>query len=255
MSIRCVIVDDEQPARSRLSKLVARHDDLECVGEASNADEAVALLDEVKPDLCFLDVQMPSGSGFDVLERVDEPPCVIFTTAYDQYAVQAFDVDSVDYLLKPFSRKRFDEAVERARRVIGGSPGTTDRDSVRDLLAEVKQRLGDRPSTARIPAKRGSKIVLLDPTEVLWFEAEETLIFARGSGGRFLVERTLTELEDELDESFFRSHRRFLVNLGQIAEIQPRDAGTYTIVMRDEAGSQAPLSRRQARKLREILQW
>ena len=118
MTYRCVIVDDEKPARQRLRSLLSTHDDFEIVGEARNADSAVALIDELAPDLCFLDVQMPEGNGFEVLRRVRKIPGVIFTTAFDQYAVQAFEVRSFDYLLKPFSRTRFAEALDRAATMV-----------------------------------------------------------------------------------------------------------------------------------------
>ena len=119
MSYRCVVVDDEKPARERVKRLLAAHGDFELVGEAANAAEAVRVIDEHHPDLCFLDVQMPEGDGFDVLREVERIPNVIFTTAFDQYAVRAFEVNSLDYLLKPFSKKRFGEALERARIALG----------------------------------------------------------------------------------------------------------------------------------------
>ena len=115
MKLRCVVIDDERPARKKLERLIARHDDLELVGQAGDADAAVALIDAEKPDLCLLDVRMPEGDGFEVLQRISHRPHVVFTTAYDDYAVQAFEVNSVDYLLKPFGAQRFDEAVSRVR--------------------------------------------------------------------------------------------------------------------------------------------
>ncbi|HKQ98693.1 MAG TPA: response regulator, partial [Candidatus Polarisedimenticolia bacterium] len=119
MSVRAVIVDDEKPARDRLRRLLGEHPDINLVGEAADAAAAAALIDRERPDLCFLDVQMPEGDGFEVLRRIKHRPRVIFTTAYDRYAVPAFEVSSLDYLLKPFSRERFAAAIEKARAAIG----------------------------------------------------------------------------------------------------------------------------------------
>jgi len=257
MKLRCVVIDDERPAREKLKRMLEGVPDVEVVGEAANADEAVRLIDAERPDLCFLDVQMPAGDGFDVLRRVRELPNVIFTTAYDRYAVQAFDVRSLDYLLKPFGKARLAQALDRARAALAGNDKTAER--LAALLQEL--RSGEAPQASRpgppqrISARKGAKILLLEPADVVWFEAEDTLVFARTDGGRFLVERTLSDLESLLAASFFRAHRRFLVNLGRIAEILPADAGTYRIVMRDRDQGIVPLSRRQARKLRELIPW
>jgi len=258
MAFRCVIVDDERPARERLKRLLAAHHDFEIVGEAADAAAAVELLDTTRPDLCFLDVRMPEGDGFRVLERANHVPGVIFTTAFDEYAVRAFEVHSLDYLLKPFSRRRFVEALDRARSSLAGNKGSDPR--VVHLLERLRQDLTGGAATKssgldRISARRGTKIVLLAPSEVLFFEAEETLVFARTAEGRFLVERTLADLAESLSPGFFRAHRRYLVQLARIAEIVPGDAGTYGIVLRDADCGRVPLSRRQARKLKEIFQW
>lgn len=254
MRYRCVVIDDEQPARQRIKRLLAAHKDFELVGEAADADAAVALIDETAPELCFLDVQMPEGSGFDVLKRVRQVPHVVFVTAFDQYAVAAFEVSSVDYLLKPVSRQRFARAIERARERIGDAGSARD---VLDELDDLRRSLGGgdggAPRPDRITVRRGSGIVLLDPDQIIWFEADDTLVFARTDDGRFLVEQTLAELEAQFDRQFFRAHRSYLVNLARITEIQPADGGTYTIVC--AGAGKVPLSRRQARQLREIFPW
>ena len=252
MSRRCVVIDDEKPARDRVKRLLAAHPDFEIVGEAADAEAAVRLIDETTPDLCFLDVQMPEGTGFDVLDRVTHVPCVIFVTAYDRYAVPAFEVRSIDYLLKPVARERFAEALHRARERIDAGPARRILDELDDLRRSVGGgTAASRPD--RVSVRRGSKVLLLDPDEIVWFEAEDTLVFARTAAGRFLVDRTLSDLEGQLDGRFFRAHRSCLVNLGRIAEIRPADAGAWTIVC-PGAGT-VPLSRRQARRLREIFPW
>jgi len=254
MSYRCVIVDDEKPARDRVRRLLDGERDFEVVGEAGDADSAAKTIAATEPDLVFLDVQMPEGDGFDVLRRLAAAsglPRVIFTTAYDQYAVRAFEVGSLDYLLKPFTRARFAEALGRAREALGRGEDASER------LLRVLERLdaGVTADAGRITARKGARIVVLDAAEVLWFEAEETLVFARTAEARFLVERTLSDLETAMGAGYFRAHRRYLVNLGRVREILPGDAGTYRIVVDGAGDDEVPLSRRQARRLREILPW
>ncbi len=254
MSRRCVVIDDEKPARDRIKRLLAAHPDFELAGEAADAEAAVRLIDETTPDLCFLDVQMPEGTGFDVLERVSHVPHVIFVTAYDRYAVPAFEVRSIDYLLKPVARERFAEALERARdRIDAAGPARRVLDELDALRRTVGGGAVAPPRPDRISVRRSPGILLLDPDEIVWFEAEDTLVFARTPAGRFLVDRTLSDLEEQLEGRFFRAHRGCLVNLARIAEIRPADAGAYTIVC-PGAGTVA-LSRRQARRLREIFPW
>jgi two-component system LytT family response regulator len=255
MSYRCVVVDDEKPARDRIKRLLAADPDFELAGEAGDADAAVRLIDEVAPDLCFLDVQMPEGSGFDVLTRVRHVPHVIFVTAFDTYAVAAFEVSSVDYVLKPVGRQRFAQALARAKDRLADA-GSTRR--VLDELDELRRSIGREadgtpPRPDRVSVRRGSTIMLLDPDDIVWFEAEDTLVFARTATGRFLVEETLSELERQFTSRFFRAHRSYLVNLARIAEIRTVDGGAYT--MECPGAGAVPLSRRQARKLREIFPW
>jgi DNA-binding LytR/AlgR family response regulator len=261
MSFRIVIVDDEKPARDRLRRLLGEHPEFIIVGEAADADSAVELIDRERPDLCFLDVRMPEGDGFEVLDRVRRQPRVIFTTAYDRYAVPAFEVNSIDYLLKPFDRERFGAALDRARQALrAGQSGSGE---IVELLREIRAGLprqeeagvsGGQPPV-RIPARRAHRVVLLDPAEIFWFEAEETVVFALTAAARLLVERTLGDLETQLSPAFFRAHRRYLVNVSCIGEILPGEGGSYRMVMRDPDKSVIPLSRRQARHLREIIPW
>ena len=263
MSLRIAIVDDEKPARDRLKRLLAGIPDVEIVGEASDVASAIRLLDTTLPDLCLLDVQMPGGDGFDVLKASTHTPRVVFTTAFDHYAVRAFEVKSLDYLLKPVHKDRLREAVERARQAAGsGSPQPSE---MLRLLEEIRAGLpaasaeapGPRAPAAplRIPAKRGAKILLLDPSDVIWFESDDELVYARTAEGRAMVDRPLGELEEVLAASFFRIHRSYLVNLSRVGAIVPEDGGTYRVVMRDETHTPLPLSRRQAQKLREIIPW
>jgi len=266
--IRAVIVEDEKPARDRLRRLLSEHADIAIEGEATDAAAAIALIDRLRPDLCFLDVQMPEGDGFEVLRRIRHRPRIIFTTAYDRYAVPAFEVNSLDYLLKPFSRERFAAALDRVRAALGAGAAPAPSEILR-LLEEIRAGIpvAAGPAAAthadpaaggaplRIPVRRANKIVLLDPAEIVWFEAEETVVFARTAAARLLVERTLNELEEQLGRGFFRAHRSCLVNVAHIAEILPGEGGAGRIVMKDAARTVLPLSRRQARQLRAIIPW
>lgn len=252
--IRVVIVEDEKPARDRLRRLLQEHADCIVVGEAADAQSAAALIDRERPDLAFLDVEMPEGDGFEVLRRVRHAPRVIFTTAFDRYAVPAFEVNSLDYLLKPFSRERFSAALERARQALQTGPGPAPAEIVK-LIEEIRRAAPASSGPLRIPVRRASKIVLLDPNDILWFEAEETIVFARTADARLLVERPLNDLETLLEPDFFRIHRSYLVNVSQIAEIQPEEGGTARVVMKDPGHTALPLSRRQARLLRDRIPW
>jgi len=250
--LRIAIVDDEKPARDRLKRLLAAMPEAELAGEAGDVASAVELLDREKPDLCLLDVQIPGGDGFDVLRLATHVPQVVFTTAFDHYAVRAFEVKSLDYLLKPVHQERLHDAVRRAQQV--ADRGTPDSGAMLLLLEELRAH---RPAATplRIPAKRAARILLLDPAEVVWFESEGELVHARTSEGRALVERPLAELEVLLAGSFFRIHRSYLVNLSKVGAIVPEEGGTYRAVMKDDAHTALPLSRRQAQKLREIIPW
>lgn len=252
MKLRVVLVDDEKPARDRLKRLLAAMQDVELVGEAGDVASAVALLDREKPDLCLLDVQIPGGDGFDVLRQATHIPHVVFTTAFDHYAVRAFEVKSLDYLLKPVHKERLEDAVHRAQQA--SDRGGAESDTMLRLLEEIRAQ---RPAATplRIPAKRGAKILLLDPAEVIWFESEGELVHARAPDGRALVERPLSELEELLTGSFFRIHRSYLVNLSKVGAIVPEEGGTYRVVMKDDTHTPLPLSRRQAQKLRELIPW
>ena len=232
MNLRVAIVDDEKPARDRLRRLLAGIPDVTIAGEAGDVEGAIALLDRERPDLVLLDVRMPGGNGFDVLARAAYLPQVVFTTAFDHYAVRAFEVKSLDYLLKPVPRDRLEDAVARARRASEREGPGPSAEMMR-LLEEIRAGMpaataelpASRPSATplRIPAKRGSKILILDPADVVWFESEGELVHARTSDGRALVERPLGDLEDLLSGEFFRVHRSYLVNLSKVGAIVPAD--------------------------------
>jgi DNA-binding LytR/AlgR family response regulator len=247
--IRVVVVDDEELARARIRGLLKAFDDLECVGEAENGLEAVERIRELGPDLVFLDIQMPGMDGFEVLAALDDVPLVIFATAYDEYALKAFEVNSIDYLLKPIEKERLASAVERARELLAGG---------RELGREIERIAGLVRSRGveRLPVQKGRKIVLVDHADIVWIEASEGLVFVHTADQRLLANTTMAELEARLDPaSFFRTHRSSIVNLNHVVEIVPWFGGKYKIVVDDAARSELVLSRARAKALRAIFPW
>jgi DNA-binding LytR/AlgR family response regulator len=251
--IRTVVVDDEKLARDRLIGFLGKVGGVEVVGEATNGVEAVERIERDKPELVFLDVQMPGMDGFDVLKSLARPtPHVVFATAYDDYAIRAFEVAAVDYLLKPFSRARVEEAVGRVRaRLDGGGAGGFDVEAVLKRLDESRKEY-----LRQIPIHAGKRILLVPVEDVLWFGVEYRLVYAHTAERAFMTNFTLRELEERLDpELFFRAHKASLVNMRQVKEIVPWFGGRYKLVMKDQATSEVPVSRAQARTLRAKLRW
>ena len=270
MAISALIIDDEQLARDELKYLLDSAGGVDVVAEGANGIEAVDLIEEYQPDLVFLDVQMPGQDGFAVIQRLMERnragavagmPQIVFATAYDQYAVRAFDVNAVDYLLKPFDRARVVEAVERvrARLAPGGSvaPGAPDAESQIDRLL----RLLDRPQGAeqgKPPAKliveAQSRLLLVDQTEICFAAIEEGVIrvVTRAFEGQSKC-RTLDELMELLDPArFWRAHRGYVVNIDQIREVMPWFKSSYQLRMNDKQQTEIPVSRAQTKRLREL---
>jgi two-component system LytT family response regulator/two-component system response regulator LytT len=251
-ALRTLVVDDEKLARDRLAAFLRGIDGVEIVAEARDGVEAVELIGEHRPDLVFLDVQMPGMNGFDVLEALrPDVPHVVFATAYDEYAIRAFDVAAVDYLLKPFARARVAEAVDRVRSRLGSAANTAELDT---LLARLAER--PRDPLTRVPAHAGKRILLLKPEEILWFGVEHRLVYAHTTERGFMTNFTLRELEERLDrDTFFRAHKATLVNLAQVKEIVPWFGGRFKLVMRGRDDGEVVVSRAQARELRQRLRW
>lgn len=254
--LRTLVVDDEKLARDRLSGFLAGLPGVEVVGEAENGVDAVSRIRSERPDLVFLDVQMPGMDGFEVLKALpDVPPFVVFATAYDEYAIRAFEVQAVDYLLKPFARTRVEDAVRRVQARRGTGPATgapLDLDALARLVAE--RTAGTRLSQVSVHA--GKRILLVPIEEIRWFGVEHRLVYAHNGERGYMTNYTLRELEDRLDpEVFFRAHKASLVNLQHVKEIVPWFGGRYKLVMRDADASEVPVSRSAARTLRAKLRW
>ncbi len=245
-----VIIDDEKAARKELAYLLGHHAGLECVGEAANGIEGVNLIERLHPDLIFLDIQMPGLHGFEVVNQCDlsYAPCIVFVTAFDHYAVKAFEVNALDYLLKPVSKERLQTAISRIRRQ---TPEETKKatDSVRDLSKN------HQPPLKRVPVRDGHLITLLDLDDILWLDFENPFIYVETSSHRYDTHfDSLKDLESRLDDhGFFRINRTHLINLGNIDQIIPFSNNQLHLKMKGKTDTVLKASREQSRKLKKIL--
>ena len=249
--LRTLIVDDEPLARERLASLLSAEQDIEVVRQCRDGEEAVTAIQQLTPDLVFLDVQMPALNGFEVIEAVggEKMPLVIFVTAYDQHALRAFQVRALDYLLKPFDRERFKEALQRARQHIQRDETG---DLGRRLLALVKDLRRDQPKTDRLVVKSGGRLFFLRADEIDWIEASGNYVRLHVGTSSHLLRETMNSIEARLDpEKFFRIHRSRIVNMERIQEMQPWLNGEYAVVLR--TGTRLTLSRGYREKLQERL--
>jgi two-component system LytT family response regulator len=249
--IRTLVVDDEPLARERLTSLLSAEADIEVVGQCRDGEEAVTAIMDHSPDLVLLDVQMPAMNGFEVIDAVgpEKMPLVIFVTAYDQHALKAFQVRALDYVLKPFDRERFQEALQRAR-------GHIQRDETGDLgrrlLALVKDLRRDQPKTDRLVVKSGGRLFFLRADEIDWIEAAGNYVRLHVGTTSHLLRETMNAIEGRLDpEKFFRIHRSRIVNMERIQEMQPWLNGEYAVLLR--TGTRLTLSRGYREKLQERL--
>jgi two-component system LytT family response regulator len=247
--MRTLIVDDESPARERLKRLLADIKDVELVGEAEDGIQAVELIEREEPDLVLLDIQMPGLDGFGVLEALEDPPSVIFVTAYDQYAIHAFEVNALDYLLKPFSRERLETAIQRAR-----GAQAEGRDLSEQLAPLLENLTTQGRYLTRLAVRDRDRIRVLDAEDIDWIGVDQEQVFVHVGDKAYPIRRTLAKLEARLDPAlFFRAHRSAIVNLDRVKEIIPWFQGSHKL--RLTTGAEVDLSRAQARALRKILPW
>ena len=254
MSLSAVIVDDEQLARDELTYLLKSVEDVNIVAQGRNGLEAINLIKEHTPDLVFLDVQMPGLDGFGVIKKlVDRKialPQIVFATAYDQYAVKAFEVNAIDYVLKPFDKKRVSQAIEKAKKKIQ-SAGTAGQEKLDTL---VKLLEAQRPQNSKVLLRAAGRLFLVDQKDVCFASIEDGIIsvVATNLEGQSNC-RTLEELLDGLDaETFWRAHRSFVVNINRIKEVVPWFKSSYQLRMDDKKQTEIPVSRAQTKRLREL---
>ncbi len=248
--IRAVIVDDEDLARQILREYLAGEEDIEIVAECSNGFDAVKAIAADKPDLLFLDIQMPKLDGFEVLELIDREIAVVFVTAYDQYAMRAFDAAAVDYLLKPFDLERFRTALQRARRRLGEAARTPNVIPSASDLKNAAQPPGQHAH--RIVIKDGARVHILPVSQLDYAEAQDDYVALHSAGKTYLKQQTISSLEAALDPSrFVRVHRSYLVSLERVSKIEPYTKDTRIAVL--ASGAQIPVSRAGYLRLKELM--
>lgn len=256
MSLSAVIVDDEQLARDELAYLLKNDGDVNVVAQGKNGLEAVNLIKEHNPDLVFLDVQMPGLDGFAVIKKLLDKkiplPKIVFATAFDQYAVKAFEVNAVDYLLKPFDKKRVAQSVQRAR--AKQEAGAVPAEKIDNLVRMLEQQ---KPQLSKILLKSMGRMLLVDQREICYASIEDGVISVVTAGPSGIEGhsncRTLEELLDSLDPNlFWRAHRSYLVNINRIREVVPWFKSSYQLRMDDKKQTEVPVSRAQTKRLREL---
>jgi len=260
-ALKVVVVDDEQLARDELCYQLQRIAEVEVVAQAGNGLEALSAVDRVEPDLVFLDVQMPGLTGFEVARRLltrgAESPAMVFVTAFDQHAIEAFEVNAVDYLLKPVEPARLEQAVDRARRRIeAGRPSAAAGVQLNDQLEQiVKMMAGRQVRRDQVAIKVGERFMLVQAEEIIFASlADESITIVTGQVAGTSNYRTLDDLQARLDpEVFWRVHRSHLVNINKIKEIVPWFSRNLILRMKDAKSTEIPVSRAQTKRLREYL--
>jgi two-component system, LytTR family, response regulator len=246
--IRAVIVDDEELARQILREFLSSHPEIELVAECANGFEAVKAVAELKPDLVFLDIQMPKLDGFEVLELIGNETAVVFVTAHDNFAIRAFEVHAVDYLMKPVGASRFEAALKRAKERLE-SKAPLQAVSAAELAAAA------RPPTQyleRIPVRDGARVFIIPVAKLDYVEAQDDYVALASDGKKHLKQQTIASLETALDPSrFLRVHRSYIVNLERVAKIEPYSKDSHVAVL--STGAQLPVSRAGYARLREFL--
>ena len=239
-----VIIDDEPLARSIVKEYLQKYPELKIAEECNDGFEGVKAIQQHQPDLIFLDIQMPKINGFEMLELLDQPPAVIFTTAFDEYAIKAFEAHAVDYLLKPFNQERFDKAIQKWKEQMAGAQKIT-----HELLETASQ---SPAQSQRIVVKTGSKIKIIPVQDVYYLEAADDYVKVHTKDGSFLKNKTMSHFEKTLDpQQFVRSHRSYIVNIQQITRIDPYEKDNHIAILK--SGAKVPVSRNGYVKLREVL--
>ena len=243
--IKVILIDDEPLARSLVKEYLQSHSGIEIVMECNDGFEGLKAIMQYQPDLIFLDIQMPRINGFEMLELSDQPPPVIFTTAFDEYAIRAFEVNAVDYLLKPFGRERFDKAIQKwlAQRSASGNPG----------IEQLLEFASASPAQShRIVVKTAGKIRIIAIPDIHYIEAADDFVKIHTQDGGFLKNRTMNHFEKVLDtQHFVRTHRSYIVNVQQITRIDPYEKENHVAVLR--SGIKIPVSKNGYVKLKVVL--
>lgn len=240
---KAILIDDEPLARSIVREFLQPHADIEIVAECSDGFEGVKAVAQHKPDLIFLDIQMPKINGFEMLELIDTPPPVIFTTAFDEFAIKAFELHAVDYLLKPFSQQRFDKALQRWK-----ASHATQQKNIESLVSTTTQP----DEHQRIVVKKGANIVIVPVHTVHYIEAFDDYVKVHTKDGFYLKKKTMAHYEKSLSPAqFVRVHRSYLLNIQELTRIEPLEKDTHVALLK--SGTRIPLSQSGYSKLKEVL--
>lgn len=243
--IQALLIDDEPLALQLLTDYLAAHPDIQVVGTCGDGFEGIKAIQQFKPELLFLDIQMPRINGFELLELLEDPPGIIFTTAFDEYALRAFEANAVDYLLKPFSPERLAKALEKFRQQAGPEAG-------REKVARVLEQVRETSEQHRIVVKNGADIRIIPLTEIRYIEAYDDYVKIYTRSGMFLKKQTLQHYENTLDPAVFvRVHRSYVLHLAELTRIEPSGKDQHQAILRDQ--SRLPLSRSGYIRLKEAL--
>jgi two-component system LytT family response regulator len=224
--IKAIIIEDEQPARDLIKHYLAGQKDIEIAGEYADGFAGLKAIQEIKPDLIFLDIQMPKLTGFELLELLDEMPHIIFTTAYDQFAIKAFELNAVDYLLKPYSKERFDQALLKAFEKMKKDKPRTEIKKLTDHVTDSREILD------RVVVKTGSKIKVIPVDAILYLESQDDYVMIYVTDGKYLKQQTMKYFEQHLDHSkFVRIHRSYLVNIDTIKQLELYEKNSYLAML------------------------
>jgi two-component system, LytTR family, response regulator len=250
--IRAIIIDDESLARELLKDYLKELGSIELIAECSDGFSGLKAINELEPQLVFLDIQMPKLTGFELIELLDRKPEIIFSTAYDQYAIKAFELNAVDYLLKPFSSERFREAVEKAVKRIEAGSG---RGEVKANIEKLREHIDENEGMInRIVVKTRNTIVVLPVHQLNYIEAQDDYVMIYVNGAHYLKQKTLSFYEQHLDpKDFLRVHRSYIVRLDQISKIEPYEKSTWMLIMK--SGERVPVSRSGYSCLKEVLDY
>lgn len=229
--IKTLIIEDEQPARELMKKYLQPHNEIELVGESDNGFDGLKAIKELQPDLVFLDIQLPKLTGFEMLELMEHKPMIVFATAYDEYAIKAFEMNAVDYLLKPYSKERFDAAIEKVmERFRLGNQKTTAIDKVMEVMNEKPEIID------RVVVKASHKIKVIPVTEIIYLESQDDYVMIYTREARFLKEKTMKFFESHLDPSvFLRIHRSYMVRIDAIKHLEHYDKESYIAILHNGA--------------------
>ncbi|GAB6137549.1 LytR/AlgR family response regulator transcription factor [Halanaerobaculum tunisiense] len=254
-NLRTIIVDDEFPARNELSFILAEIDDIKLIGEANNGLQALQLIKNKEPDLVFLDIQMPGKTGLEVAREVQnfaKIPKIIFLTAYSDYALEAFQVNAINYILKPYEKEQVYETIDRVRELYTGSNQQL-KDKFEKLVDKLEQnQQGIDIDKLAVKTNRG-RMKLIEYKQIILFYTKNKQVYAKTYEQEYEVDLNLSELEEKLSgANFLRIHRSYIVNLEQIKEVIPWFKGKYQVVMNDKANTQVPVSRTKVKKIQEI---